>query len=254
MTRPPDPINEQLDPGTDQQPVALESDERGQPRRMLAELLGTFALVTVDAGGAMVASLDPRVSFAARSAASGLLVASMCYALGNVSGAHFNPAVTFGFALRKDFPWRLVPGYWLAQAGGAVLAALILRTLLGPIAQLGMTEPSIAPTAAVAVEAMLTFFLVTVILSTATRYKLLATTTPLASGGTVALCGLFSRPLTGASMNPARSLGPALVTLDFQHYWIYVVGPFCGATLAFLMVLLVHPRHHLEELEAAKGR
>jgi aquaporin Z len=235
-------------------PGELEADQHSQPRRMLAEMLGTFALTTVDAGGAMVSSLDHRVSFSARSVASGLLVASMCYALSNVSGAHFNPAVTFGFALRRVFPWRFVPGYWLAQVLGAVLAAITLRLLLGPIAHLGATEPSVGPGTAVAVEALLTFLLVTVILSTATRYKVLAPIAPLASGATVALCGLFSRPLTGASMNPARSLGPALVSLDLRDYWIYVAGPACGAVLAFLVVSLVHPRHHREEWEAAEGR
>jgi aquaporin Z len=250
--RPP-PADPNARPAVDANAGDLEA-EHGQPRRMLAEMLGTFALTTVDAGGAMVAFMDPRVSFASRSAASGLLVASMCYALSNVSGAHFNPAVTFGFALRRVFPWRFVPGYWLAQVLGAVLAALLLRLLLGPIAGLGATEPSVGPGTAVAIEALLTFLLVTVILSTATRYKVLAPIAPLASGATVALCGLFSRPLTGSSMNPARSLGPALVSLDFRNYWVYVAGPTCGAVLAFLVVSLVHPRHHREEWEAAEGR
>jgi MIP family channel proteins len=244
-------------PATSERPVlpaGFEAGGKGQLRRMLAEGLGTFALTAVDAGGAMVASLDSGVSFAARSAASGLLVASMSYALSNVSGAHFNPAVTLGFALRRVFPWRFVPGYWLAQVVGAVLAAIVLRQILGPIALLGTTEPSVGPGAAVAMETLLTFLLVTVILSTATRFKVLAPIAPLASGATVALCGLFSRPITGASMNPARSLGPALVSLHFEGYWVYVVGPTCGAFLAFLTVSLVHPRHHQEEREAAEGR
>ncbi len=231
----------------------FEAGQKGQLRRMLAEALGTFALTAVDAGGAMIASLDPAVTFAARSVASGLLVVSMCYALGNVSGAHFNPAVTLGFALRRVFPWRFVPAYWLAQVGGALLAAGMLRLMLGPIAHLGTTEPSVDAGTAVAMEALLTFLLVTVILSTATRYKLLAPTAPLASGATVALCGLFSRPITGASMNPARSLGPALISPHLAGYWIYVVGPFCGSIAAYLIVSLVHPIHHPEEREAAAG-
>jgi len=234
--------------------AGFEVGRSGQLRRMLAEAIGTFALTAVDAGGAMVASLDPRVSFTGRSAAAGLLVASMCYALGNVSGAHLNPTVTLAFALRRDFPWRFVPGYWLAQLGGAALAAVILRAILGPIAHLGATEPAVGVVSAVAMEALLTFFLITVILSTATQYKVLAPTAPLASGATVAFCGLLGRAISGASMNPARSFGPVLVAGFFSDSWIYLVGPMVGALLAFFAVSLVHPTRHREEREAAAGR
>jgi MIP family channel proteins len=232
----------------------FEAGQRGQLRRMLAEGLGTFALTTVDAGGAMVASLDPRMSFTGRSVAAGLTVAAMCYALGNVSGAHLNPTVTLAFALRRVFPWRLIPGYWLAQVAGAVLAAMVLKAILGPIGHLGTTEPVLGATSAVEMETLLTFLLITVILSTATQYKVLAPIAPLASGATVALCGLLGRAVSGASMNPARSLGPALVAGSFSDTWIYLVGPMTGALLAFLAVSLVHPTHHREEREAAVGR
>ena len=202
----------------------------------------------------MVASLDPRMTLTARSAAAGLVVAAMCYALGNVSGAHFNPTVTLAFALRRDFPWRFVPGYWLAQLAGAILAALVLRAILGPVAHLGATEPTVGAVSAAAMEALLTFFLIIVILSTATQYKVLAPYAPLAAGAAVAFCGLLGRAISGASMDPARSLGPALVCSYYTAYWIYLLGPTTGALLAVLAVSLVHPTHHPEELEAAAGR
>jgi MIP family channel proteins len=248
---------ESYDPNTaPRHPIlaGFEAGQRGQLRRMLAEAIGTFALTTVDAGAAMVASLDARVTLTARSAAAGLIVVSMCYALGNVSGAHLNPSVTLAFALRRALPWRFVPGYWFAQTAGAVLAAAILWAILGPIAHLGASAPLVGTSSAVAMEALLTFFLITVILSTATQYKVLAPTAPLASGAAVAFCGLLGRAVSGASMNPARSLGPALVDGSLSGYWIYLVGPMAGAVVATLAVSLVHPRHHREEREAAAGR
>jgi aquaporin Z len=232
----------------------LEAGQKGQFRRMLAETLGTFALTTVDAGGAMIATLDSRVSFTGRSAAAGLVVAAMCYAIGNVSGAHLNPAVTLAFALRRVFPWRLIPGYWLAQLTGAVLAVALLRLIFGPVGHLGATEPMIGAVPALAMETLLTFLLVTVILSTATQYKVLAPIAPIASGAAVAFCGLLGRAVSGASMNPARSLGPAIVGGSLGSSWIYVLGPISGAVLAFVAVSFVHPTRHEEEREAAIGR
>src|SRR5206468_7398233 len=192
----------------------------GAARRVVAELVGTFALTTVDAGGAMIATLNPQVTSSARAAAAGLLIMAMSYALSNVSGAHFNPTVTLAFALRRVFPWKYVPAYWFAQLGGAMLGAGFLCLLLGPIGHLGATLPEHGDAKAFAMEAFLTFLLVSVILSVATRHKVVGPTAALASGGTVALCGLFARPISGASMNPARSLGPFIVGWSFAHAWV----------------------------------
>jgi len=220
---------------------------------MTAELVGTFCLTTVDAGGAMIAAFSTQVTPPARAAAAGLLVMAMVYALSNVSGAHFNPMVTLGFALRRVFPLRYVPGYWAAQLAGAVLGASFLVALFGPFAHAGATLPGHGDGKAVAMEAFLTFLLVTVTLSVATRHKVVGPTAALASGGTVALCGLFARPISGASMNPARSFGPFLVTWSFEHSWVYLVGPLAGAIAGVLCVSIVHPRKHVEEHDAATG-
>jgi MIP family channel proteins len=201
----------------------------------------------------MIATLNPQVTSSARAAAAGLLIMAMSYALSNVSGAHFNPMVTLAFALRRVFPWKYVPAYWLAQLGGAVLGAGFLCLLLGPIGHIGATLPEHGDAKAFAMEAFLTFLLVSVILSVATRHKVVGPTAALASGGTVALCGLFARPISGASMNPVRSLGPFIVGGSFARAWVYLAGPSLGAVLGSLCVAIVHPHKHAEEQEAAAG-
>ncbi len=202
-------------------------------RRLGAELLGTWALTTVAAGGAMIGALSGgEVSPSVRVVAPALLVMALIYVLGPLSGAHFNPAVTLAFALRRDFPWRRVPGYWAVQVGGAVLAVLLLRALLGPVGDLGATRPHHGLTAAVGMEVVLTGLLLTVILGTATDHHIVGHNAALAVGATIALDGLFAAPISGASMNPARSLGPVLVSGQLGEAWIYVVGPFLGALVA----------------------
>ncbi len=238
--RPPDPDHEQK--------------EASLPRRLFAEVLGTFALVTVAAGADVIAVVSGgEVGLISRAVAPGLMVMAMIYAVGDVSGAHFNPAVTLAFALRRVFPWRLVPAYWAAELGGALLAASLLRSLFGRVGHLGATQAKHGVGTALVMEIVLTLFLVSVILGTATRNRLIGPNAAIAVGGTIALCGLFALAVSGASMNPARSLGPALVGGELTHIWIYIAGPFIGATLATLCTWIVHGDRKPMEEDAAGG-
>jgi len=223
-------------------------------KRLLAEAFGTFLLVTVDCGGAVIGSLDGDVTSFARSAATGLLIMVMIYSIGNVSGAHFNPAVTAAFALRGVFPWRRVPVYWIAQLVGAFIGAGLLRWMFGDVAHLGATLPQFGAARGFGMEIVLTLILVSVVLGTATRHRSIGANAAIASGGAVALCSLFSRPISGASMNPARSLAPAVVSGELRDLWIYLVAPFVGAALATLTMRVLHSHKHSSEREAAQGR
>ena len=170
-------------------------------RRLLAELLGTFALILVAAGGDVIATISGgAVSPAARAVAPALLVMAMIYTLGSKSGAHFNPAVTLAFTLRRDFPWSRVPGYWGAQMVGAVFAAFLLRLLFGLAGHLGATLPHYGTIEAIVMKVLLTFLLITVILGTATNHRLTGPNAAIAVGGFIALAGLFAAPISGASM------------------------------------------------------
>jgi aquaporin Z len=223
-------------------------------RAMLAELIGTFALTLVAAGGDVIAALSSgTVSSASRAVAPGLIVLALIYAIGNDSGAHYNPAVTFAFALRKAFPWRWVPSYWGAQFVGAGSAAILLRTLFGAIASNGVNHPHYGSATALVMETVLSFLLVLIILGTATRYSLIGTDAALAVGATIACAGLFAAPVSGASMNPARSLGPALVNGTLGDAWIYLLGPGLGAALAVGVTSALHHQHHRGEQKAAQG-
>jgi MIP family channel proteins len=223
-------------------------------RRLFTEALGTFLLVTVDCGGAMIASMsDGAVTPIARSASTGLLVMAMVTTMGDVSGAHFNPAVTSAFALRGAFPWRLVPSYWAAQILGAVAASAMLLGLFGNVEHLGATMPHFGVLRALAMEIVLTTMLVMTSLGTATRHRVLGPMAGIVVGGTVAMCTLFARPISGGSMNPARSLAPALVSGTLDNIWIYIAGPFAGALLGWAIMHVVHHRKHDEERIAALG-
>jgi MIP family channel proteins len=166
--------------------------------------------------------------------AFGLAITTMIYALGHVSGAHFNPAVSFGFALTRHFPWRNVAAYWAAQVTGAILAALLLRASLGDVANVGATLPSGSDRQSFLWEVVLTFFLMLVVMAVATDARAVGEAAALAVGGTVGLCALVGGPISGASMNPARSLGPALVSGDLDSLWIYLLAPLLGASLGAL--------------------
>lgn len=202
-------------------------------RPPFAEMLGTFCLTFVAAGGGAIAAVTGGgLGESAAVISHGLLVTAMIYTVGPISGAHLNPTVTLAFAVRRNFPWERVPGYWGAQLLGAVLGALTLGALVGPSLAAGVTHPREGPLQALAMESFLTFLLVTVILATAAHYRIVGHNAAFAVGATIILDGLFAAPLTGASMNPARSFGPALVTGQLHDLWIYVVGPFLGSFLA----------------------
>lgn len=222
--------------------VALEfgrtsdfDDPHHEWRRLFSELLGTFFLVLVGAGGAVVnAQSDGAIERAAAVTAPGLMVMAIILFMGAVSGAHLNPAVSLAFAARGDFPWRRVPGYIVAQLLGATLACLFLWALLGDIGNLGATTPGpgISDTQAMLMELVLTVGLVSTILGTASGAQNVGVFGALGVGGYIILAGLWSSPISGASMNPARSFGPDLVLMDFSSYWAYVVGPLAGALVA----------------------
>lgn len=202
-------------------------------RRLLAELVGTFALVFAGCGAIMVdARTEGALGQVGIALTFGLVIMAMIYAVGHVSGAHFNPAVSFAFALTRHFPWPRVLAYWAAQLTGAIAAAAILRGSLGDIADVGATLPSGSDGQAFLWELVLTFFLMFVIMAVATDTRAVGEAAAIAIGGTVGLDALFGGPITGASMNPARSLGPALVSGEFHAIWVYLLAPIAGASLA----------------------
>lgn len=217
-------------------PGLLEFDDpRLEWRRLFSELFGTFLLVLVGAGSAVVAALSHgAISRTAAVAAPGLMVMAIILFMGAVSGAHLNPAVTLAFSLRGDFPWRRVPGYVLAQLAGATLACLFLWAVYGKLGALGATVPGAGVTdwQAMLTELVLTVGLVSTILGTASQSQNVGALSAVAVGGYIVLAGLWSSPLSGASMNPARSFGPDLVLGRFDHLWAYWVGPAAGAIIA----------------------
>jgi aquaporin Z len=208
-------------------------DPRHEWRRLFSELLGTFFLVLVAAGGGLLHA-EGRISLAAAVVAPGLMVMAIILFMGAVSGAHLNPVVSLAFALRRDFPWRRLTGYVLVQLVGATLACLFLDAVFGNVEHLGATLPGsgFADWQALLMEVVLTVGLVSVILGTASAAQNVGAIAALGVGGYIALAGLWSAPVSGASMNPARSFGPALVSGHFQSYWVYVAGPLSGAIVA----------------------
>jgi aquaporin NIP len=169
----------------------------------------------------------------------GLVIMAMIYAVGHISGAHFNPAVSFAFALSRHFPWRLTLAYWTAQLLGALAAAALLRGSLGNIAHVGATLPAGSQGQSFLWELVLSFFLMFVIMAVATDTRAVGEAAAIAVGGTVGLDAMFGGPISGASMNPARSLGPALVSGDLHAVWLYLVAPIAGAALAALMYQVI---------------
>jgi aquaporin Z len=223
-------------------------------RRLLAEFVGTFFLVAIAAGADIVADLHVgEVSDAARAVAPALVVAAMIYALGAVSGAHFNPAVTTAFAVRGVFPWPWVPAYIGAQLGGAVAAAGVLHLLFSPSGHQGTTYPHGGSGQSFAVEILLTTMLVVVILHAAKEHRLLGPDAALPTGATIAAAGLVGLAVSGASMNPARSLGPAIVAGIGADQWIYVAGPLTGALIAVAAMTLIRGTPDAQEVDAAQG-
>ena len=202
-------------------------------RRLFSELLGTFMLVLAAAGGGLLHGKG-QISLAAAVVAPGLMVMAIILFMGAVSGAHLNPVVSLAFALRGDFPWKRLPGYVVVQLAGASLACLFLFAVFGNVHHLGATlpGPGYANWQALLMEVAVTGVLVSVILGTASAAQNVGAIAALGVGGYIALAGLWSAPVSGTSMNPARSFGPALVSGDFSSYWLYVVGPIAGALIA----------------------
>jgi aquaporin Z len=209
---------------------------RYEGRRLFSELLGTFFLVLVAVGGGMVNARfgGQAVPYGARVVAPALMVMAIILFMGTVSGAHLNPAVSIAFAARGDFPWKRVPAYIVAQFLGAILATLLLWALIGKQGSAGLTLPGsgISTTTAMLWEFVLTTGLVSVILGTASGAQQIGTLAALGVGSYIALAGLWGSPVSGASMNPARSLGPALVLGDWTSWWAYLVGPVAGGVVA----------------------
>jgi aquaporin Z len=214
-------------------------------RRLCSELLGTFFLVLVAAGGGMMGQAFPNtISRQAAVVAPGLMVMAIILFMGKVSGAHLNPAVSIAFALRRDFPWWRVPGYILVQLGGAALAAWFLQGVVHVSAVYGSNYPAsgYSPGDAFWMEAILTLGLVSVILGTASGAQNLGVIGALGVGSYIALAGLWGSPISGASMNPARTFGPDLVGADFTSYWVYVAGPLAGAAVAVGIAFVLRGR------------
>jgi MIP family channel proteins len=214
-------------------------------RRAGAEALAAFALVFAGCG-AIIADRQYAGALGAVgvSLVFGLVIMVMVYATGHLSGAHINPSVTIAFTLTRHFPARDAVAYIAAQLAGATAAALVLLGVwTSKPAHLGATTPTVAAGSALLYEAILTAFLMFVIMAVATDTRAVGAAAAIAIGGVIGLDALFGGPLTGASMNPARSLGPALVAGQWDHFWVYVAGPIAGASLGAAAYQVVrHPR------------
>ncbi len=222
--------------------LTLESPDRADMddpslewRRLFSEMFGTFLLVMAGAGAGVVTAVSHgQISRTAAVTAPGLTVMAVILFMGAISGAHLNPVVTIAFGLRRDFPWKRAFGYIVVQLIGATLACVFLWAVFGKVGQLGATVPGpgIADWQAMLIELVLTAGLVSTILGTSSSAQNVGTFSALGVGGYIVLAGLWSSPISGASMNPARSFGPDLVLGDFKHYWVYIVGPLAGSLIA----------------------
>jgi len=220
-------------------------DPRQEWRRLFSELLGTFFLVLAAAGGGMMSHAFPGViSHSAAVVAPALTVTAIILFMGRISGAHLNPAVSIAFALRRDFPWRRVPGYVVVQLIGATLAALVLHAIINVSATYGSNYPAhgYSSMAAFWMELILTTGLVSVILGTASGAQNVGIIGAFGVGSYIALAGLWGSPISGASMNPARTFGPDLASTTFTSYWVYIAGPIAGAVLAGAIAFVLRGR------------
>ncbi len=221
------------------------NDPHQEWRRLFSELLGTFLLVLAAAGGGMMGHAFPGViSHSAAVVAPALTVMAVILFMGRVSGAHLNPAVSIAFALRRDFPWARVPGYIVVQLIGATLAALFLHAVINVSASFGSNYPAhgYSDMAAFWMELILTMGLVSVILGTASGAQNVGVIGAFGVGSYIALAGLWGSPISGASMNPARTFGPDLASTTFTGYWVYIAGPIAGAVLAVGIAFVLRGR------------
>ena len=223
-------------------PIQDFQDPSQEWRRLFSELLGTFFLVLAAAGGGMMGQAFPNtISRTAAVTAPALTVMAIILFMGKLSGAHLNPAVSVAFALRRDFPWARVPGYVVAQLAGAALAAVFLQQVINVSASYGSNYPAHGYSAVTAfwMEFILTVGLVSVILGTASGAQNVGVIGAFGVGGYIALAGLWGSPISGASMNPARTFGPDLVGNNFSHYWVYIAGPLAGALMAVAIAFVL---------------
>lgn len=219
--------------------------KRFEPRRDLTryfnEFVGTFILVFVGAGAIVInAETGNPIGTLGIGIVFGLVVMVVITATGHISGAHINPAVTLAFALTRHFPVRDILPYWGAQLGGAALASGIVLWMLGDAANVGATLPRDSAAQAFGLEFFLTFILMFVIMAVATDTRIIKSNAALAIGATVALEAIYAGPISGASMNPARSFGPAVASGVFLHHWIYWAGPILGAAFGALLYKFLH--------------
>jgi aquaporin NIP len=208
-------------------------------RSLVAEAVGTFALVFAGAGAVMVDAKTHQLGHVGVAITFGLVIMAMIYAVGHISGAHFNGAVTFAFALSRHFPWSRAVGYWAAQLTGAVAAAAVLRGSLGGIAHVGATLPSGSQGQSFLWEVVLSAILMFVILAVATDTRAVGEAAAIAIGGTIGLDAMFGGPISGASMNPMRSMGPAFVSGDVHALWVYVIAPVVGTSIGAVLYQFV---------------
>jgi aquaporin Z len=209
-------------------------------KKYISEFLGTFFMIFCGTGAMTINEVTGgEVTHVGIAITWGLIVMVMIYAFAETSGAHFNPAVTIAFAYAKKFEWKEVPKYILAQVLGAILASLLLWFLFPTSEFLGATIPAIDVYRAFVLELLLTFFLMVVIINVSTGSKEIGIVAGIAIGGVVLLEAMFAGPITNASMNPARSLAPAIVSGNLQHLWLYIIAPVLGALLAVVSCKLV---------------
>ena len=225
--------------------------------RLIIEFVGTFVLVTVAAGSGVINHYvgGGPISRTAAVIAPGAVVMAMIYAWGPLSGLHINPAVTAAFASRGVFPAQWVVPYWVVQLGGAICACLFLQNMFGNV-DAGGNYPITTPGGdwrSLVMETVLTAILVSIILNTATGSRSIGHNAALAVGSTVALLGLFASPISGASMNPARTLGPDIVSTNFTGWWVYIAGPLIGALIAVMIIGMVRGLPNKDERDAAQG-
>jgi MIP family channel proteins len=235
--------------------VGDDSDKVPFWKCILAEIIGTFYLTFVSAAPIMISHIGSHeLQNVDKVVPAGGLVAAMIYVVGPISGAHFNPAVTLAFALRRAFPWAQTIPYILAQFAGGFLAAGTLLAMFGNVEHLGANQPHLGIMQSFACEIIFTFLLVTVILGTANNHKIAGPNSALAVGFTIALCGLVGAEASGGSMNPARSLCPALLAGYHQGQWLYLLGPVIGSALACLSMWLLCGSRNQDEKKAARGQ
>lgn len=204
-------------------------------KKFIAEAIGTFALVFCGTGAIVINDFSEGiVSHVGIAITFGLIVMGMIYAFGDISGAHINPAVTIAFAFAKKFPWKKVPLYITAQLVGAVIASGLLLFFFPESEYLGATLPQLSPLKVFIFEIILSFILMLVIINVSTGSKEIGVIAGIAIGGIVLLEAMFAGPITGASMNPARSIAPALVSGHVEHLWVYIFAPIIGMLLGVL--------------------